>query len=75
MHTFWRRWLASQRCAADVEEKGCQDGCLRDAIREALQPTLFSDGGGKGVAAIISQLHHQPDHAQIRFHITDEIIQ
>jgi len=50
----------------DVEEKGCQNGSLMDAILEALQPSLFAVSGGKGEAAITNQLHDQPDHAPVR---------
>jgi len=50
----------------DVEEKGYQDGSLRDAIPEASYPILIAVSGGKGEAAITNQLHDQPDNAPVR---------
>ena len=41
MHTFWRRWLAGQRCKLDVEEKGAStDLCGTPYLRRRNQLLL-----------------------------------
>jgi len=49
----------------DVEEKGCQDGSLWDAVLEVLHPASLAVSG-KGEAAIANHLHDHEDPACIR---------
>jgi len=62
MHTFWRRWLAGQRCRKGGEGV---PGRIRVG-RHSRGVVAFGVAGGKGEPAITNQFHDQADHAPVR---------
>ena len=66
------KWPTLKTTGVDVEEKGCQDGSLRDAILEASQPAPSAVSGGNGEAAIANQHHYStgPCTCQVAIAVT-----
>ena len=63
MHTFWRWWLASQRCRCWREGVPRPRGTL---FLKASWPAPFVITGGKGKAAISNKLHDHVDNMPVR---------
>ena len=50
----------------DVQQEGCQDRSLRDAVFQTLQPASLAVTGSEGETSIRDKLHDHADHLLIR---------
>jgi len=64
MHTFWRRWLAGQRCKCWTDGAPGQIAVGRRSW--GVVTCSFGISGGRGKAAIANHLHDHVDHVSVR---------